>query len=97
MTSSPEKQMFSRAVGEETKVLDEDTLKHAVEALKQQSSAPFPLYWVDNRHFYLGEYAKPMGFSCTEDEIDSADEKGFIKTAGGVDLYLTRLLSSTSN
>lgn len=48
------------------------------------------LVLIENRNFYLSKGAEIIGFSCTEDEINNANENGFIKRSRGVDLYLTR-------
>lgn len=78
--------------------LTKEEIRRAVKAL-EASSEPRPLVWIENEHFYRSEVAEAGGFKCTEDEIAAAkaNESGYIKTARGVELYLTKNLPAVSN
>lgn len=76
------------------------TLQHIQNAVSsfKENKQPFEanLFYIESRHFYLGELAKALHMDCSEEEIMNAREDGFIKNANGIDLYLSRLISVTS-
>lgn len=86
------KKIKLKAVGE---VFTEQTLRDAIQRLKS-NNLPHrwkPFFWIEKRHWYKSEMAKVMGFLCTDTELDAVNEKGFIKQAKGVDLYLAAFRS----
>lgn len=74
-----------------------EDIANAVRALRDNSSIPDGLVWIDNEHFYRSKMAELMKFDCTEEEIESAKarDNGFIKSSCGVDLYLSRLIPAS--
>lgn len=54
-----------------------------------------PLFLVFNKKWWqLEREHKVLGYNWTDEELDNADEKGFIGSKFGVDCYLTRPLSA---
>lgn len=85
-------------VVKETGVLNDETIRAAIESLRENARTPGNFLWIDNEHFYRGKIAEAWGWKCAENEIARAkvSESGFIKTVGDVDLYLTRYLPTWS-
>jgi hypothetical protein len=80
-------------------VLTAADIHKAVQILKGNSRIEDgQLVWIDNEHFYQSPLADVYGFRCTKEEIEAAKlrEDGFIKTAHGVALYLTRNLPANT-
>jgi len=74
-------------------ILTDKTFKDAIKLLKTNNSYS-PLVWIDNKYFYLSEKAKIVEFDSTKEEIDNAMEDGYIKSAKGVRLYLSKFIEA---
>lgn len=73
--------------------LTTESLQNVFEKLEQNNQYQ-PLVWIENIHWYLSETAKLVKFDCSEEELNNADETGFIKIAQGVKLYLSKFVPS---
>ena len=73
-------------------IINNANIREMVELLKKNDKPQMPLYWVASKNFFLSSTAKLMGFDCTEEELIKATKGGFIKTARGINLYISKFL-----
>lgn len=76
-----------------SQVLTQNMIDDAIGLLKKNGSQNEPLFCVHNRHEWLSGINSIM-HKFTEEELQAADEKGFIKCVHGVDCYLSRFIKS---
>lgn len=79
----------------ETGVLNQETMIKAYKALEDNIDRNLPLFCVHNRYEWLSGL-NSMETKFTEEEINEAEEDGFIKTFKGVDCYLARSITRAS-